>query len=69
MVHRERSISELKAEALVTQLLEDNGYKVTNANATKRNNPLYDLICEKPGVRFYVDVKGYEKGTGAFTDS
>jgi len=44
-----------------TTVLERNGYKVTDANAIRNNNPKYDLICQKSGVKFYVDVKGQRK--------
>jgi Holliday junction resolvase-like predicted endonuclease len=63
----QRWTTEQEAERLVIEKLKGKGYEVTNANIPRRNNPEFDLICNKNGCKFVVDAKGWEgAGTGWF---
>ena len=50
------------AEALVAEVLMQRfGYVVLNKNVEYPNHQVYDLLVTKPGIEFFVQVKGLEK--------
>jgi len=55
------SPTERTAISLVIEKLRANGYEVVDKNIERMNNPIFDLVAMKPGVKIYVDVKGQER--------